>query len=207
MTSYLEQNWNELTDGLPEQKNDFLLRLEKLYTDPKRHYHNLVHITALHRLTDMYGASLNSIEAVRWAIWYHDAIYDVTKKNNEAKSAELAREHMRMLGIDEEIIQKCVDLILATASHTLDERTDNYDARFMLDIDLLILGAVPEKYKEYTEQVRKEYSIYPDLLYKPGRKKVLKRFLELDRIYKTDLLYELYEQQARANMKQELEGL
>ncbi|MCB9045282.1 MAG: hypothetical protein H6550_03980 [Chitinophagales bacterium] len=207
MTPYLEQNWNELTAGLPEQKHKFLQELDKLYNSPDRHYHNLVHITALHRLTDIYGEQLKQPEVVRWAIWYHDAIYNVMKAKNEEKSAVLAQQHMTNLGVDDEVIAKTCDMIRATASHTLDEQTDSYDARFMLDIDLLILGAVPEKYAEYTEQVGKEYRKYPDLLYRSGRKRVLQHFLDQDRIYKTDILYQRYEQQARANLSEELERL
>jgi predicted metal-dependent HD superfamily phosphohydrolase len=52
--------------------------------------------------------------------------------------------------------------------------------------------------------VRKEYAIYPDLLYRPGRIKVLKYFLEKPRIYHTPYFWEKYEEQARANMEAEL---
>jgi predicted metal-dependent HD superfamily phosphohydrolase len=40
-----------------------------------------------------------------------------------------------------------------------------------LDADLSILGKDLDTYLAYTKMIRKEYSIYPDFLYKPGRKK------------------------------------
>lgn len=56
-------------------------------------------------------------------------------------------------------------------------------------------------------QVRKEYSIYPDLLYKPGRKKVLQHFLQMERIFKTQVFYDKYETQSRRNLEKELNQL
>ncbi|MDI3322235.1 hypothetical protein [Pinibacter soli] len=48
-----------------------------------------------------------------------------------------------------------------------------------------------------------EYAIYPDLIYKPGRKQVLLHFLEMKRIFKTKEFYEKYETAARENLKKE----
>ena len=62
-------------------------------------------------------------------------------------------------------------------------------------------------YDTYCQQVRKEYSIYPDFLYKPGRKKVLEHFLNMERIFKTTYFFDLYEAQARENLRRELSSL
>ncbi len=62
-----------------------------------------------------------------------------------------------------------------------------------MDADLSILGQDLEIYLGYTREIRKEYSIYPDVLYKPGRKKVLRYFLDLESIFKTDYSKEKYE--------------
>lgn len=59
----------------------------------------------------------------------------------------------------------------------------------------------------YTKQIRKEYSIYPDFLYKPGRKKVLEHFLQLENIFKTDYFKTKYEVQARKNIESEWRNL
>jgi predicted metal-dependent HD superfamily phosphohydrolase len=42
--------------------------------------------------------------------------------------------------------------------------------------------------------------MYPDFLYKPGRRKVLTHFLEMERIFKSDHFYQKYEEQARKNL-------
>lgn len=76
-----------------------------------------------------------------------------------------------------------------------------------MDSDLSILGVSEKAYLEYTKQVRKEYAIYPNIIYNPNRKKILEFFLKEPRIYKTDYFYEKYEQQARKNMKEEIKKI
>ena len=48
---------------------------------------------------------------------------------------------------------------------------------------------------------------YHDIIYKPGRQKVLKHFLAMNRIYKTDHFFKKYEPQARINLANELSRL
>lgn len=64
-----------------------------------------------------------------------------------------------------------------------------------------------EVYEAYAAAVRKEYSIYPDLVYRPGRKKVLEAFLGMERIYKTDYFFRRLEATAKENMKKEIMAL
>jgi len=78
------------------------------------------------------------------------------------------------------------------------------NTNILLDLDLSILGKDPQYYLEYAAAVRKEYSIYPDFMYRRGRKKVLKKMLEQECIFKTDLFKEKYESQARKNLQSEL---
>ena len=93
---------------------------------------------------------------------------------------------------------------MATKLHGLN--TDS-DTNYFMDADLAILGADDDLYNLYTRQIRKEYKFYPDLLYKPGRRKVLQHFLQMDSIYKTSYFKDKYEWQARKNIKRELMDL
>ena len=72
---------------------------------------------------------------------------------------------------------------------------------------LSVLGSDWNTYELYSRQIRKEYGIYPDIVYKPGRRKVLLYFLELNNIYKTAFFAGRYERQARLNLRRELEEL
>src|SRR5215475_4432514 len=68
--------------------------LVRAYTAPDRHYHNLAHIEAMLGLARSHGGALSDSDAVEAAIWFHDAIYDTRRHDNEVKSAELAAERL-----------------------------------------------------------------------------------------------------------------
>jgi predicted metal-dependent HD superfamily phosphohydrolase len=127
-------------------------------------------------------------------------VYNVLKNNNEAKSASFAEKRLQSILFPVEQIEQCKKLILATQKH----EPGNVEVNLFTDADLCVLGAEPEVYKLYTTQVRKEYGLYPDLVYNPGRKKVLQHFLAMPRIFKTDFFFEKYENAARRNLKWEL---
>lgn len=203
-SDYLLNNWNDLTHDLPKLKNEFHQNLTSLYTSQSRFYHTLNHIEALLKLSQEHQQLLGSSKTVDFAIWYHDAIYDASKSNNEEKSAQLARNNLTELGLVPDLIENCYNLIIATKTHQLTQDLDSFDAQFLLDIDLSILASERGKYLEYTQEIRKEYKIYPDFLYKKGRKKVLKHFLEMEHIYKTELFQDLWESKAKENLSYEI---
>ena len=51
----------------------------------------------------------------------------------------------------------------------------SFDNALFLDADISILGSKLEVYKIYMQNIRKEYAIYSDKVYREGRKAVLKR--------------------------------
>lgn len=182
----------------------FWTEIENNYSTKSRYYHNLPHLENMFEEIDAVRDQIEKFENISFSIFYHDMIYDASSKLNEEKSADVAKERLESLGVNNDKIQNIYEQILATRSH---KRSENEDTNFLLDADLSILGKSDEAYLEYTKQIRKEYSIYPDLLYKPGRKKVLKHFLELENIFKTEYFIGKYEIQARENIKSELKNL
>ena len=87
-----------------------------------------------------------------------------------------------------------VILVMENFSHIEHQDCDtSYISDYLLDLDLSILGKNPEEYRRYCDNIRKEYSIYPDFIYRKGRRKVLQNILELDSIYKTDFFKQAYE--------------
>ncbi len=178
--------------------------IEVHYSSPKRHYHTLKHLENL--LQELLGVQdeLHHWDTILFTLFYHDLIYDVLKSNNEEKSAEIAVLRMNQLAVSTDSIDHCRSQILATKSHQL---ANDQDTNYFTDADLAVLGQSWEVYAEYAKNVRKEYSIYPDLLYNPGRKKVLNHFLAMDSIYKTNTFKKKYENSAKENLKKELLGL
>ncbi|UTW66004.1 hypothetical protein KFE94_15295 [bacterium SCSIO 12643] len=179
-------------------------KIEKAYTDSKRYYHGLRHIEHIWIELNKVKENVRNWNVILFTMFYHDIVYKAHKQNNEEASAEFAQKVMRKLSVGEEDIDLCYQQILATKSHI--KSTDS-DTNYFVDTDLAILGSSGEIYQNYTFQIRKEYSIYPDILYKPGRRKVIQHFLNQEQIFKTDFFRDLYESKARQNLSNELNSL
>jgi predicted metal-dependent HD superfamily phosphohydrolase len=180
------------------------LEIEASYSSRNRYYHTLSH---LQNVMDELTASQQDISdwhVMQFSVYYHDIVYNALKNNNEEKSAALAESRMQSLQVPTEKITKAKLLILATKGHHV---SSDPEINIFTDADLAVLGKPWNVYSEYARQIRKEYSVYPDLIYNPGRKKVLNHFLSMERIYKTDLFFQRYETKSRSNMEKELKEL
>ena len=174
--------------------NSFWQEIEQRHREATRHYHTLRH------LEHIYSVLPKLDHITEFAIFYHDIVYDASRNDNEEQSALLCQKQLILLGVNPELIAEVCQLILETKTH---EASSERNALF-LDADLAILGSNVEIYNEYIQNVRKEYASYSADVYKEGRKKVLKHFLEKERIYVSDYFYELYERKARKNLEWEL---
>ena len=179
--------------------------LQTRYNESGRRYHNLTHIeNMLHELACYYGKTIP--DALLFAVWFHDAVYNALLSNNEVKSAALAAKNLKKLHVPEAIMNEVKSLILKTANHLQAEAADE-TTKVFLDIDLKILGADAITYYQYTKAVRKEYSMFPDVMFNHGRKKFIEKALACDRIFKSEKFYNACEQQARQNLLTELNQL
>ncbi len=174
--------------------------IEAAYQQQNRHYHTLAHLQDLQEQLEAAREYIRDYDALQWALFYHDIVYNPLRRNNEEKSAELAAQRMAELQVAPGIIHTTRAAILATKAH---EPHQQDDINIFTDADLSVLGRPWEDYLDYTEQIRSEYSIFPDILYKPGRRKTLKQFLRRDIIYKTPYFTDRLEEQARHNMQKE----
>lgn len=200
----LQQTFIELVNNYTHDTNLAGVLWEEVtreYSHKKRHYHTLQHLENLLIQLKAVQTHIHNWNTVLFTLFYHDIIYKAHRTNNEEQSALLAQKRMVQLNVSQEIIDACRLQILATKSHNYSQ--DN-DTNFFTDADLSILGQPWAVYEVYYKNVRKEYSVYPDLLYKPGRRKVLEHFLQLPQIFKTAYFYQGYETQARENLRQEL---
>jgi predicted metal-dependent HD superfamily phosphohydrolase len=116
----------------------------------------------------------------------------------------MADEMMAELNINPDKIKKVHEYILATKTHS---GPADSDLSFFIDLDLSILGSSAETYNNYCKNVRKEYTWVPDMLYKPGRMKVLQHFLNMEKIFKTEVFYNLFETKARENLRAEIDAI
>jgi predicted metal-dependent HD superfamily phosphohydrolase len=193
----LQEKWNQ---AHPNDSTDIFKKIVNNHTQKGRYYHNLSHLLSMLLLLDEYPNALQHKREIQLTIFFHDIIYDATKKGNEEKSARIAQ---KLLG--EHYTQLIQQLILSTKKHQ--PLNDLHENAVLLDLDLAILGSSLELYDAYRTAIRMEYNVYPNLLYNPGRKKVLQKFLEREKLYFTDYFHEKYEQQARSNLNWEIEQL
>ncbi|NER17354.1 HD domain-containing protein [Spongiivirga citrea] len=177
--------------------------LKLAYTEAFRKYHNLDHLSELFSYYEIYKNEIEHQEELQWAIFYHDIVYNIWKKDNELKSAEKAEQILRRSLHYSTGVGRIYNLILSTKTH---EAKTN-DEAYMIDFDLAILGQSAEVYNKYANKIRKEYSMVPMPLYRKGRKRVLKQFLEKQQIYQTEMFISKYEEQAKVNLNQELNTL
>lgn len=178
--------------------------LLELYNSKNRVYHDVTHVISLLKRWEESKLNINDDDVVYLAIWFHDAIFNTWKSDNEEKSAELAKAFLDKTCFPPSRIEKVVNYILATKTHDSD---GSNDLNYFLDIDLSILGSEETIYDIYTKQISDEYSFYPSFLYNRGRRKVLNSFLEKEFIYKTEEYRSKLEEQARINISRELESL
>ncbi|QNH62807.1 HD domain-containing protein [Hymenobacter sediminicola] len=210
MLASLAARWHRLTAPLLPDEGRRAAMLEQLvaaYQAPGRHYHTLTHIQALLEATDTAADQLQDAVVVELAVWFHDAVYEPLRSDNEEKSAELAWEFLSVTSLSAARQERVVFLIERTKDHTLPQPPDDADLLFFLDADLSILGAPEARYQEYARQVRQEYRMVPGILYRRGRRKVLEKMLAAPALYRTADYHTRLEAAARRNLQQELREL
>jgi predicted metal-dependent HD superfamily phosphohydrolase len=195
--------WQEL--GAHTVNGGLMNQLVAAYSEPHRHYHTLQHLRECLAHFDAAAPLARHPAEVELALWFHDAVYEPQRQDNEERSAEWAWRSVLAAGCAEEVAQRVQALVLATKAHTAP--AGDPDAQLLLDIDLAILGAAPARFAEYERQVRAEYAHVDDAGFRTGRARVLAGFLARPAIYATAPYRDAFEARARANIGQSLEAL
>lgn len=167
------------------------------YSEKQRAYHTLQHLYECLTLLESIRSDLKDAYSVELSLWFHDAIYDPQAKDNEMKSAELFEKYMAQ-DLSVEIVEKIKRWIIATQKH---EATNELDLQFLLDIDLAILAASPERFEEYEQQIQQEYAWVDPDVYSIKRKEVLAHFYQTESLYQTEYFQQNFEQRARKNLR------
>ena len=180
----------------------------KSYNKPERGYHGITHIVNMTESFDKFilesrqSFMVKNADEFRFAILMHDYING--EPDDVKKSADKAGGFLRKISqnYDTSYVE---NLILATDY----SKTQNlsFDQQLMQDIDIEILGKSATEYKQYSDAIKQQYADYPDKIYNPARIKVLKAFIAKDKIYNTPYYQGKYEQQARENIKHEINTL
>jgi len=183
-----------------------LARLSDIYNAPGRYYHDLRHINTLLTLAQEHAAAIADREVVEAAIWFHDAVYDTRKHDNEAESAKLAIQLLAGAAAPGRI-ELIAAMIRASANHRVPgwlEPPAANDCAMFLDMDLAILGSPAVEYAAYERAVRQEYDWVSETEWIAGRSHVLRSFLARPFIYASPQFRASREAAARSNLMRSL---
>ncbi len=136
---------------------------------PERHYHGLRHHEHMFSILEKTCPAREIFAAV----FYHDLVYNPRWRDNEEKSAELARKELRGM-VNTDMVS---DLIMATKYH---KSHGIYPIDEFLKADLAILVTDLEIYQEYAKNIRIEFQHVDDQSYSLGRREVLRHLALTD---------------------------
>lgn len=165
------------------------------YSEPHRRYHTLTHLEECFAAFDEIADLAERPADVELALWFHDAIYDTRRTDNEQRSADWARS----------VCGDPVARLVMVTRHDAAPVTN--DEKVLVDADLWILGAPEKRFDEYEQQVREEYGWVPGPIYRRKRRQILESLLARPAIYGTGRFLRRYEREARANLARSLARL
>ncbi|WP_395574187.1 hypothetical protein [Streptomyces sp. BK79] len=175
------------------------------WQEPQRRYHTLTHLTAVLDHVDVLAEHADDPDVVRLAAWFHDAVYLPDRSENEERSARLAERALPEAGVPAEKTAEVARLVRLTVTHAPAE--DDRDGQVLCDADLSVLASPPSAYAAYTAAVREEYHFVPNDAFREGRAAILRRLLDLPRLFHTPHGQRAWEATARYNVTGELEML
>lgn len=182
------------------------------YAAPDRVYHDLRHLRcvleAVDELVTAPGMEALTQHGDRWvmelAAWFHDAVYDVRRADNEIASAALARELLAP-HLTPERVAEVARVVLLTEHH--DVAAGDRNGAVVCDADLVVLAGTAAAYDDYVRSVRAEYAHVSDEEFRAGRAAVLQSLLDLPALFHTEHGAATWEASARANLRRELTSL
>jgi len=192
--------WAELAGDSPTSRTEWAA-LVAAWSEPHRRYHDLAHLAAVLGLVGELATAAADPAAVRLAAWYHDAVDDPARPDNEQVSAQRARAGLRGL-VPDERIDAVERLVLLTAGH--DPEPGDADGAVLCDADLAVLAGPPDAYAAYASAVREEYGHLSDEAFTAGRIAVLEQLLALPVLYRLPAVAGAWTPRARANLTAEL---
>ena len=184
--------------------------LQAAYCTPPRAYHGWSHVQeVLRHYADVEAGPGWTHPGEAWlAVLYHDAVHEARRRDNEARSARLATEHIgRWLpdaGLDAGRVARLIELTARHGQHApgdLGNGPEADDTRHFLDCDMAILGAEEAAFDAYHRAIAEEYRGHvPGWLFRRNRQRFLRALLESPRIFLSELFHRRYDARARENL-------
>jgi len=109
------------------------------YAEPHRHYHTVTHLVAVLSTVDVLAPEAAEADIARLAGWYHDAVYDPSRGDNEECSALLAEDELAQMALPRRYVERVAELVRITAAHH--PPAGDAEAAVLCDADLAVLAA------------------------------------------------------------------
>jgi len=201
----LERSWRRAWQGAGGAADAGLFdELVAAWREPQRHYHTLQHLgECIAQLEPALDLAQHPGE-VELALWFHDAVYDVTRGDNEQRSADRLAHAAQAAGTTAAAVRRLHALVMATRHDALPATRDE---QLLVDVDLSILGAPAARFDEYERQVRAEYAWVPDPLFRAKRRAVLEGLLARPQLFATERFRTALEAPARRNLERSIAQL
>jgi predicted metal-dependent HD superfamily phosphohydrolase len=193
--------WTDL--GAAGNGADMYEDIVSRYREPWRKYHTLEHLCECIETFEPVAHLAAHPAAVEAALWFHDAVYEPSRTDNEERSARLAEHVLYAAGVLPDAVDHVTRLVLATRHTALPHGPDE---QLLVDIDLAILGASEPRFAEYERQVRDEYAFVPKPQFYEKRRAILQSFLARPQLYSTRHFANLLERRARMNLARAAEA-
>lgn len=195
--------------------NQIPQEVKDAYKEPHRVYHTTEHIESIlekiPRFVKAYGIGYRNAQLLEIIAWYHDVVYIPGNDKNESdSSAKLNADYASaLIKLDDPInfpvsgeLNEMCNIIYATKQHRW---PPSWLGAIFFDLDLADMGT--DRYYENSLKIREEFKEFSDEQWREGRIKFLEDFLSRTFIFHTSLGHNLWELQARENMRAELRYL
>ncbi len=194
------QSWRSL--GTHDDGQATLELLLSMHNDPARRVHAAQHLLDCFAKLKRWHQETQHFHQVALAIWFHDALFDPQRHDNEARSARLASDRLSAAKVAPETVQRVRELIISSRPG---EQLNTREARLLHDIDRAVFGASSESYNRYERNLRHENSHIGDFIYRRKRIEQLQALLTRSQLYLTDSAQTDLQVPAAANLKRWLE--
>jgi len=187
-------------EPLPGFANEIFSQLATMYGEEWRSYHNIGHISDCLGYFDDCCDQASNPDAMEMAIWFHDCIYEIGARNNEARSRDWFMEQTRGI-LDDKFRNRVSELIMDTCHR---HQPDTEDGKLIADIDLTSFSLPWDQYIADGKNVQKELGND-----KPGSdpsKKIgfLANLSKRDTVYFSPYYLENFEKSAQDNISTHL---
>lgn len=158
------------TDG-----HRLVLELTRRYTEAHRHYHDIRHVAQMLA----WGTEVGLDDVQVWAVWFHDAVYDSRRDDNEEQSAALAERHLRAAGYGDDAVRMVAQIVRDTEAHSPSLPA----SAAVLDLDLGSLALPWDAFCANTAAIRREYAHVDDRAFAAGRRRFMTALLARPRLF------------------------